>query len=206
MLCLTWFSLFPKALRDTWIILEDFWVLKTTSCCLHHLTVPGISQDSYWSNGAYPTDKAPEGEIPDTVSFVDKHQPKCNRRKNTLPLTDSTLLRTRLWPEHFLYRLEWQHNSDRDIWPCKWVQTVCQATCHLEQLHLTNAGKRHYQFLLAVCTTIAHGLQWRCSGPLHISSALGWGTRNHRGSQGTWLSTWTSLEHQCLFDFGCCFP
>lgn len=66
-------------------------------------------------------------------------------------------LRTRLWSEHFLYRIDWKYNSDRDIWLCKWVQTICQAICHLEQLHFANAGRRHHRFLLDICATVAWG-------------------------------------------------
>lgn len=124
-----------------------------------------------------------------------------------LPLTGSTVLlgklRARLWSEHFLYRIDWKYNSDRDIWLCKWVQTICQAICHLEQLHFANAGRRHRRFLLDICATVAWGLWWCCSVPPHVPPyAPVWGTRNCQGGQDFSILTWITLKCQmsiCLW-------
>lgn len=124
-----------------------------------------------------------------------------------MPLTGSTVLlgklRARLWSEHFLYRIDWKYNSDRDIWLCKWVQTICQAICHLEQLHFANAGRRHYRFLLDICVTGAWGLWWCWSVHLHVSPcAPVWGTRNCQGGKDFSILTWITLKIQmsiCLW-------
>lgn len=141
------------------------------------------------------------------MSLVNQHQPKCKWRKYWLLLTGSTgllgKLRARLWSEHFLHRIHWKYNSDGDIWLCKWVQTICQAICHLEQLHFANAGRRHRRFLLYNCATLAWGLWWCCSAPLHVSaSAPGEGTRNCKGGRDFWILTWITLKSQmsiCLW-------
>lgn len=102
-----------------------------------------------------------EGESSAPVSLANQHQLKCKRRKYCLPLTGSIVLLgklwPRLWPKQLPYRIYWDYNSYRDIWPCKWVQTICQAICHLEECHFANAGRRHYRFFLAVCATWYRG-------------------------------------------------
>lgn len=76
-------------------------------------------------------------------------------------------------PGSDLYRLDWKCLSDWDIWPSKWVQTICQASCHLEQLHFTNAGKRHCRFQLCDHGTRAAVMLVRPL-PYSISPCLGY--------------------------------
>lgn len=167
-----------------WQLLKAFWGQKTDQKVSWQKAFPD-SMLNWWS-------PAPEGEILAPVSLVNQHQPKCKWRKYWLPLTGSTVsvgkLRARLWSEHFLYRIDWKYISDRDIWLCKWVQTICQAICHLEQLHFRNAGRRHHRFILDICATVAWGLWWCCSVPLHVPPcAPGWDTRNCQGGQDFWI-------------------
>lgn len=142
-----------------------------------------------------------EGETSAPVSLANQHQLKCKRRKYCLPHTGSIVLLgklwPRLWPKQLLYRIYWDYNSYRDIWPCKWVQTICQAICHLEECHFANAGRRHYRFFLAVCATVVQGLRQCCSASLLVSPcAPGWGTRNCKDQQDIWFSTCITLKSQ----------